>query len=87
MPPDSKRMFTQATIKDVARAAGMDFTMVSPTLRGHPVIAARRCVPIKSAAHLLGRLLNERPEKGPVALLTSDVADLRHDGRSLQPQH
>lgn len=50
----SPRMFTQTTIKDVARAAGVHFTTVSMALRGHPAIATRTRIRIESVAKLIG---------------------------------
>ncbi len=57
--PELISMFTQATIKDVARAAGVHFTTVSMALRGHPAIAARTRIRIEGVAHLLGYQRNE----------------------------
>jgi len=47
-------MFTQATIKDVARAAGVHFTTVSMALRGHPAVAPRTRQRIEAAANQIG---------------------------------
>jgi LacI family transcriptional regulator len=52
-------MFTQATIKDVARAAGVHFTTVSMALRGHPAIAIRTRLRIEGVASLIGYQRNE----------------------------
>lgn len=52
-------MFTQATIKDVARAAGVHFTTVSMALRGHPAVAQRTRQKIEAAANLIGYKRNE----------------------------
>lgn len=52
-------MFTQTTIKDVARAAGVHFTTVSMALRGHPAIATRTRVRIQGIAKLIGYEHNE----------------------------
>ena len=73
-------MFTQATIKDVARAAGVHFTTVSMALRGHPAIAARTRLKIENVASLLGYKRNEifsalsrqrkkRPDSHPIPTL------------------
>lgn len=57
--PAAIRMFTPATIKDVAQAAGVHFTTVSMALRGHPAIAARTRSRIENVAHLIGYKRNE----------------------------
>ena len=73
-------MFTQATIKDVARAAGVHFTTVSMALRAHPAIAIKTRLRIESVAKLIGYQRNEvfsalsrqrkdRPHRNPIPTL------------------
>ncbi|MEO6996200.1 MAG: LacI family DNA-binding transcriptional regulator [Lacunisphaera sp.] len=52
-------MFTQATIKDVARVAGVHFTTVSMALRGHPAIAVATRTRIETVADTLGYQRNK----------------------------
>ncbi len=64
-------MFTQTTIKDVARIVGLHFTTVSMALRGHPAVAAGTRQRIENAAKLLGYQRNEvfsalSRQRGPV---------------------
>ncbi len=91
VPSDGIRMFTQATIKDVARAAGVHFTTVSMALRGHPAVAKRTRQQIEAVAKQIGYQRNamfaslSRQRKDSV--FPSVIPSLLYLGRARNDRH